>query len=547
MIIVSFIFFLVAFLFISASLAGQGKIIGFKEDLNLFENIFLGFIFLAIFNTFLHFFFKISIYSSLMIFSLGLIFFFKKLFVKKSIFSKKNIIFLLILLILVPIFISQKYHEDFGYYHLPYALLLIKEKIIFGIANSNAAYVYNSLWLNIYPSFFLWDSNFDYLTFSSFILYVIFIFFLINGILIEKDWKLSKLFAIISVFYFILKFTRISEYGVDIPSAIYSNIAILYFIKFFETKNENEKKKLFFLILNFSIFSLLIKLSSIPIIVLSIVLYFQNFKFLKTSILEIKFSWIYFLVTLFLIQQFIYTGCVGFPNSFSCFNVSWFNDYFLTLKNILETINKSYGEAKDIMSSQEYLENFRWFPFWLNRNYFEILNHILTMALPILIIYFILRNQNKKYYKLYKVRLNLTIYVFVSLIFWLSFSPVYRFAIPYFITFVFLIFSVFFDKKIISNKIFLSILIICLLFNFSKNMNRIFDKNKIYFGIDKIENKYVKDFENSKPYMGIFFVDTKNNNANGWQGRLCWDVPIICTNLKIQINKNKNYLFISKF
>ena len=85
------------------------------------------------------------------------------------------------------------------------------------------------------------------------------------------------------------------------------------------------------------------------------------------------------------------------------------------------------------------------------------------------------------------------------------------------------------------------------MFNFSKNMNRIFDKNKIYFGIDKIENKYVKDFENSKPYMGIFFVDTKNNNANGWQGRLCWDVPIICTNLKIQINKNKNYLFISKF
>ena len=47
--------------------------------------------------------------------------------------------------------------------------------------------------------------------------------------------------------------------------------------------------------------------------------------------------------------------------------------------------------------------------------------------------------------------------------------------------------------------------------------------------------------------MSIFFVDIENNNANGWQGRLCWDVPIICTNLKIQINKNNNYLFISKF
>lgn len=547
MIIINFIFFLAAFFFISASLAGQGKIIGFKENFNLYENIFLGFIFLAIFNTLLHFFSKISIYSSLIIFLFGLIFFFKKIFVKESFFSKRNLIFFIILLVLVPIFISQKYHEDFGFYHLPYALLLIKEKIIFGIANSNAVYVYNSLWLNIYPSFFLWDNNFDYLTLPSFILYIIFIFFLINEILIESDWKLSKLFAIISVFYFILKFTRISEYGVDIPSAIYSNIAILYFIKFFESQNENDKKKLFFLILNFSIFSLLIKLSSIPIIILCIILYFKNFKFLKRNILEIKFSWIYLLVTLFLIQQFIYTGCIGFPNSFSCFNVSWFNDYFLSLKDILETINKSYSEAKDIMSRQEYLQNFRWFPFWLNRNYFEILNHILTMASPIVIIYFILKSQNQNYYKLYNLRLYLTIFVIISLIFWLSFSPVYRFAIPYFITFVFLFFSVFFKKKKITNKTFISILIICLLFNFSKNMNRIFKKNKIYFGIDKIENKYVKDFENSKPYMSIFFVDVENNKANGWQGRLCWDVPIICTSLKVQINKNSNYLFISKF
>ena len=51
-------------------------------------------------------------------------------------------------------FISQKYHEDFGYYHLPYALGLIEEKIIFGFANIDKSYVYNSIWLNYIQYFF---------------------------------------------------------------------------------------------------------------------------------------------------------------------------------------------------------------------------------------------------------------------------------------------------------------------------------------------------------------------------------------------------------
>ena len=78
------------------------------------------------------------------------------------------------------------------------------------------------------------------------------------------------------------------------------------------------------------------------------------------------------------------------------------------------------------------------------------------------------------------------------------------------------------------------------------NINRISDKSKIYFGVDKIVNKYLLDKENSKSQIDIYFVDTLNNKSNGWQGRLCWDVPVVCTNIKIQINKKNNYLFINK-
>jgi len=150
---VNLLLFITAFFLISASLSGYGKVITYKKNFDFFENIFFGFISLALINTFIHFFVEIKFQYSFCILLLGLIFFRKNLF-KQKLLTKKNIFFLLLLIFLIPLFISQKYHEDFGYYHLPYALLLLEEKIIFGIANSNIAYVYNSIWLNIYPHFF---------------------------------------------------------------------------------------------------------------------------------------------------------------------------------------------------------------------------------------------------------------------------------------------------------------------------------------------------------------------------------------------------------
>ena len=91
-------------------------------------------------------------------------------------------------MLFIPIYLSQKYHEDFGYYHLPYAIGLIEEKIIFGFSNINLTYVYNSLWLNIYSVFFLQDKNFDFLTLPSFILYVSFIIFSLNQIISKKKF-----------------------------------------------------------------------------------------------------------------------------------------------------------------------------------------------------------------------------------------------------------------------------------------------------------------------------------------------------------------------
>ena len=155
-----------------------------------------------------------------------------------------GIIYLIIFLILIPIFITQKYHEDFGYYHLPHIVNTVNEKIIFGLANANRAFVHNSIWLNIMSTFYLKD-NFNFVTLPNFLIYLTFIIFSVNQIT-KNEKNISYFFLIVSTFYLILKFTRISEFGNDIPAIIFSILSIFYFFRLME-QEEIEKKRLFFL------------------------------------------------------------------------------------------------------------------------------------------------------------------------------------------------------------------------------------------------------------------------------------------------------------
>ena len=155
MIFFQILIFIVSIILLSLSISGYGSLINLRIKKNFFLNIFLGFAIISLIITVIHFFFKISLFISLLIFSLGISFFFykKKIGISKFI-QKENIGYFIIILLFIPIFLSQKYHEDFGYYHLPYALGLIEEKIIFGFANIDKSYVYNSIWLNLYSIFF---------------------------------------------------------------------------------------------------------------------------------------------------------------------------------------------------------------------------------------------------------------------------------------------------------------------------------------------------------------------------------------------------------
>ena len=529
------------------SISGLGSLLNFKNKDKFIINFFLGYLLLGLLLILVHFFLRINFIVIGTIFLLGIFFALKAYYFPIKKIVKKYYLYCFIFLFLIPIFISQKFHEDFGYYHLPHIINLANEKIIFGLGNVNEGFVHNSIWLNILPFFYV-GTNYDFVTLPTFLLYVVFVIYSTDQIINHNKHSYSNYFLIICIFYLILKFTRISEFGNDIPALIYSVLGIFYFIKYEEEDYIIKKKNFFFLHISFVAFALLIKFSVIPIIILTLYIFLRDFKNISKEIFKYNYFIIYFLVILFFVQQFIYTGCFIFPSKMTCLSVSWFNNEFLNLQSKLELTNKSYSVARAFISSNEYLVNFNWVPYWFERNYLEIIEHLSTMLIPMIIFLSLSKNNTNNtnstdYFK------TLIFFLVIGFIFWFLLSPVYRFGILYFLCLIFVSTVKLYKKKIISIKIFLTLLCLFLTFNFSKNVNRIIQKNYIVFGIDRINNKYILyDDYNNNNTISVFRPDIEANkiNGNGWQGRLCWDIPFICSYEKIKVNLINNYYFISR-
>ena len=538
----TFIFFLltsVSFI----SLAGYGLVYTARYKLDILTSFFLGFVILGLLITTIHFFYKIHLYINILILLIGVIFFLinRKLYNLK-IYDKKNYIYILIFFALIPIFLTHKYHEDFGYYHLPYLITFAEQKLIFGLANTNDAFVHNSLWLNIIGVHFM-PKNFDFVILFTFLAYACFIIFCFKKNFEISEKKVSNYFIIICLFYLILKFTRLSEFGNDTPATIFSIFGIFYFLKFIESKNLEKQYKFFFLNFAFTIFAILIKFSSIPLIFLTMYILLKNFRILFKQVLRIEFIIVYLLIFIFFIQQFFYTGCIIFPSKFSCLNVSWFNDEILFLRKSLELTNKSYYNFSYIFSKDEYLKDFNWIPFWFQRNINEILEHLITTLIPIILFLFFSKQKEKKLL-IFNEKKIFILFLSIYFIFWFKFSPVFRFAIPLFLSLIFILTINFFAYKEITKKIFIITFSIALLFNFSKNTARLSKKEEIFFGIEKVSNFFVKDKSSKNDFINVYKPDLKNNN--GWQGVLCWDIPFLCSYNKITVDQYNGYLFISK-
>ncbi len=551
--------YLIILLLLSLSLTGHGFFITKLIIIN-YKNLYFGDIILisyfslSFLLTFLHFFLPISHQLNIIIHAIGILLFIINFKEIKKYFDKSSLLILVILSFLSIIFFYEhKPNEDFGFYHLPYIVNFTSEKVIFGLNSLQLSQGYNSMWLNLHSSLYLFKNDYKHLYILNSIFFITVAFLFIKEIISNFNKKgtqnkLFFLFSYIFLLFFIIKFSRINSYGIDVPGNFLAIISILYFLKFVNLK---ENRLLFFQLFVISIIlSITIRITNLPLILL---LFYSLFliKFNK----EIFFSKFALLVSLFgtfwLIQQFIYTGCILIPSNISCFlKPSWFDPNYLdNFKNILY-VNHSYASYKGPLGIKEYHENFNWVPTWFKRNSIELTEYFLAFLLPILLLKIFSKGNEfiitKKKYEFFIIIFSLL----TCTILWFYNSPVIRMGnhfIMLLVLFLLLVLNFFrvFADSIYNKKIYIIIFTLSVTFFVSKNISRIknieFEKN-IWPNFKKV------NFKSEKKY-GLNMKQIINGSDP--QTVVCWDVPFICraTDFNdIYIDRSQlGYLFIYKF
>ncbi len=526
-----------------------------NKSRSLSDLILVSFFSLSFIVTFIHFFLPISYKVNIIIHTIGILLFFFYFNNLKKFFNKKNLsVFFILSVLSILFFYEHKPNEDFGFYHLPYIVNFTSEKVIFGLNSLHISQGYNSMWLNLNSLFYFFKNEFKHLYLLNSIFFISIIFIFITEIINNFDKKNTEnkllfLFSFVFLFFFIVKFSRINSYGIDVPGNFFLIISILYFLKL---TNSSENSLLFFQLFVISLsLAITIRIMNLPFLIL---LFYSLFiiKVNKKILLSRFTILIFFFGIFYLIQQFIYTGCILVPSKISCFiKPTWFDpDYLNIIKSIL-FVNHSYGVYEGPLDIKEYHENFNWVPNWFNRNSIELVEFITAFLLPILLLKifskknnFIINEKNKIYeYSL----IILSLLICASL--WFYNSPVIRMGNHFIMLLIFFLLIVFnffkvFPDPINNKKTYVFIFTFSLIFFVNKNISRInnieFEKN-IWPNFKKIN----------------FKSEIKNNlNLNqvipglGPQTSVCWDVPFICRNSfdDIDIHKSKSgYVFIYKF
>ena len=556
----SYIFFLIIFFI---CVVGTGyyfkKIFIITNVKSLGELIILGLFGISFLLTFLHLLIPITDLVNIFFIVIGILLF---LINYKEIFQFLNLekhFILMLIVVSVFLFFNHEPNEDFGFYHLPYVVNFKSEKIIFGLSNLQMNQGWNSLWLNLH-TFFSFKFN-DYKT-----IYILNILFYISVNLlfiknifhsnlskndtVQNSYLLIKYFSIFFLCFFNIKFARLNSYGIDVPSNFLIILSILYFFQtIYFDENKSSNLKFLYILVAFAIMS---RISNTLFILLPIYLTFK-FKLVLPIIKSKFFIFIFFFATIWVTQQFIYTGCFVFPYEYFCsVEPSWYNINFIEdFKNQTFYVNKSFSYYKGDLSIEEYHSNLNWISTWFNRTKIELLEYLLTFLIPILFLVFkkkiIISELNKLLFSNYSTFILLLV-IFGSLSLWFLNSPVIRmgshfiFLLLFFILFFF--FNYFGQLRFEFKTVSIYLLIfITFLFNITKNINRIDSKllkTNFYPKFQKI-NYQTKFYKNDDLRIN------KVLEGNSIQSRVCWNTPFLCTTSS-DFNHNiiRSYIFITK-
>jgi hypothetical protein len=407
---VIFILYLIIFLL---SNIGYGYLFGnlFYKDLKSLNYGYLGIIgfFFIIFISILSSFLSPHNYMhNLIVHSIGLLAFLLNFFINKN----QNIIELKRLTLIFLVFGSGIYlfknHDDFGYYHLTYALNLSQNGFIIGTGAlghgfrtmSSLFYYHSTLYLPFIKFYLFHSGPFFILVYFNYIVLTK----LINKFK-EKQIDIVYFLSLLNFIFVNIAFYRIAEHGTDRSGQILLFLIFIIFLEILFLKKTKKQKNVIF---NFLLVAILLAVTTkalfiIYSIIVLIILYRDNYYkdyFIKKNLKIITVLFIGFLMNL--LVNFFSTGCLLYPEEKTCFNkkFEWSipKEEVKQMKVHYEWWAKAGGGPgySSEIKKEDYIKNFNWFKDWVDRHFFNKVSDTLLGIILIALINVILFKGKKK-------------------------------------------------------------------------------------------------------------------------------------------------------
>jgi hypothetical protein len=521
-------------------------IFSFKKELdskiNIFEFGFYGIFLLSFISIFLNFFIGLSreINNIIFLFPLLIFFFFfnKNIFIKIITFSIP-IAFLFVL----TISYDTIYRPDAGLYHLPYVSIINESKIIIGVNNLHFRFGHTSIMQYLSALFnnhlFLNDG----ILIPLGLIYCHSLGYLIFEIFNKKNKDLIIIFFSLFAFSIFLM-NRYGDFGNDAPAHF------LFFYLICESLKEND---ILYKIKKTTLISTFIFLNKVTLLLCFFVpIYFiiKNFK-LKYIVNKINiFSFIF--LFLFLLKNFLVSGCLIFPVEQTCIKETFWYDYGSKRNsNAINTRLENEAWAKGWPDQENpkkdfevYLSDYNWIYTWSKNHGKYIIKKIspflifMCLIIATAVTYEIKNNNYKKKEKeRFLTDSYFLCFICISgVILWFLKFPVFRYGYSYIACGLSLIlyillrnFTIFTNlekfKKILVNILFLLLLSISI-----KNIARIYpnlliknEKKTTEWPNIYSENKNIEKIDNIAIYKNGQFLFYKSREGS------CYYTPGPCT------------------
>ena len=423
-------------------------------------------------------------------------------------------------------------HFDTGAYHLNYQYWLKTSKIVFGLANINFGYGFSSI-LEYLESLLWVDNNFVFIYFINQLFFVLLFAFLWDAIFHSNSFlKVSSLF--------LLTYAFLDNFGVgggangfyqvqaiakpDMPFGIMFIIISQLIIQKIINKDFNFKDLKIF---SYAVLFLIqIKLLGMYIGLLVIYYLFKFHKKNKYKILgiitEIRTPIV--LSILWLIKNFILSGCFLFPLKFSCItNVSWYIDGY---------INSYVYDTQISQRAYFFGDNIKdWIVLYLNKGFNRQILFNFLIAILILLLF------RKIFFKKVNIEISKFAFFAFNLIFiftWILSSPAPRWG-AHIYPFVIISLALGYEFKnenrfntIFSNLILIFFIITVGLLPRFYSYQSFFDTQLDIYVVNYEKVEYVQNFSNT----GLIVDSSK------YQPQQCW-VKKMCTLSDKEIIKGK--------